>query len=292
MKTSWATRLAPIVFVLVWSTGFIGARYGLPYAPAFGLLAVRLAIAAVVLAILTTALKSTWPTDRASYSRSALIGIMMHAGYLGGVFVSIDLGLPVAVSALIVCLQPVAVAGLSRPVLGESLAPRQWVGIALGLTGAFIVLEPGVTAHGVTSSYSAGAVAAAVFALICSTVSTLLQKKHGSSIPMLSGTSVQYAAAAAVLTVLAIAFDQRPFTWTAQLVGALVWMVFALSIGAILLMFWLLRRGTAAGVSSLYFLVPPVTLLMGWLLFGQTLAPVALVGFAVSSLGVLLVREQ
>ena len=285
-------RLAPIVFVLVWSTGFIGARYGLPYAPAFGLLAVRLSIAAAALAILATAFRSTWPTNRAAYSRSAVIGVMMHAGYLGGVFVSIDLGLPVAVSALIVCLQPVAVAALSRPVLNESLVARQWCGIALGLIGAILVLEPGLSATGVTGSYSAGAVGAAVFALVCSTLATLLQKKHGSTIPMLPGTAVQYAAAAAVLTVLAVIFDQRPFTWTPQLIGALVWMVFALSIGAILLMFWLLRRGTAAGVSSLYFLVPPVTLLMGWLLFGQTLPPIALIGFAVSSFGVLLVRDS
>ena len=285
-------RLAPIVFVLVWSTGFIGARYGLPYAPAFGLLAVRLSIAAAALAILATAFRSSWPTNRAAYSRSAVIGVMMHAGYLGGVFVSIDLGLPVAVSALIVCLQPVAVAALSRPVLNESLVARQWCGIALGLIGAILVLEPGLSATGVTGSYSAGAVGAAVFALVCSTLATLLQKKHGSTIPMLPGTAVQYAAAAAVLTVLAVIFDQRPFTWTPQLIGALVWMVFALSIGAILLMFWLLRRGTAAGVSSLYFLVPPVTLLMGWLLFGQTLPPIALIGFAVSSFGVLLVRDS
>ncbi|MCX6459903.1 MAG: DMT family transporter [Actinobacteria bacterium] len=291
MRSRWAERLAPIAFVLVWSTGFIGARYGLPYAPPFTLLAIRLSLAAAALALLALVTRSSWPRKRVAYERSTIIGILLHTCYLGGVFVSIDHGLPVAVSALIVCLQPVCVAALAGPLLGERLMPRQWTGIALGLMGALIVLEPGLGSTG-DSAYQPIAVAAAIIALIASTIATLLQKKWGGGIAMLPGTAVQYAAATVVLVVLAAAFDHRPVDWTPQLIGALIWMVFALSIGAVLLMFWLLRRGTASGFSSLYFLVPPVTLVMGFVLFGQTLPPLALVGFAISSLGVLLVRES
>lgn len=291
MRPTWAERLAPIAFVLVWSTGFIGSKYTVPYAPPFSLLTIRLSLASVALAILSLVFRSTWPRTRDAYTRSALIGVLLHGGYLGAVFVSIEMGLPVAVAALIVCLQPVCVAALSQPVLGTSLTRRQWTGIALGLAGVLVVLAPGLAAGVGADGYAPTAVLVGAVALVCSTVATLLQKKHGQGIPMLPGTAIQYAAAAAVLFVAALAFDRRPVLWTPQFIGALAWMVIALSIGAVLLMFWLLRRGTAAGFSSLYYLVPPVTLMMGYLLFGQTLAPVALVGFAISSLGVLLVRD-
>ena len=291
MRPTWAERLAPVAFVLVWSTGFIGSKYTVPYAPPFSLLTIRLSLAAVALAILSLVFRSTWPRTRDAYTRSALIGVLLHGGYLGAVFVSIEMGLPVAVAALIVCLQPVSVAALSHPMLGTPLTRRQWTGIVLGLTGVLVVLAPGLAAGAGADGYERTAVLVGVVALVCSTVATLLQKKHGHGIPMLPGTAVQYAAAAVVLGVMALAFDRRPVLWTPQFIGALAWMVVALSIGAVLLMFWLLRRGTAAGFSSLYYLVPPVTLVMGYLLFGQTLPPVALVGFAISSLGVLLVRD-
>lgn len=282
--------MAPVAFVLVWSTGFIGARYGLPYAPPLTLLAIRLSIASAALALLAVLLRSSWPRGRAAYRRSAVIGVLLHAGYLGGVFISIDRGLPVAVSALIVCLQPVAVAALSLPIVGEHLSRVQWLGVALGLAGAVVVLSPGIGAA--SGGYDRGAVLAAVTALLCSTFATLLQKRYGAGIPMIPGTAVQYAAAAVVLAVVGALVEQRPVEWVPQLWGALAWMVFVLSIGAVLLMFWLLRRGTAAGFSSLYFLVPPVTLLLGYLLFGQTLPATALIGFAISAIGVVLVRDR
>ena len=290
MTRGWAARLAPVAFVLVWSTGFVGARFGLPYAPTFSLLAVRLAIASAALALLSLVMRTAWPRRAADYRRSAGIGVILHAGYLGGVFISIDLGLPVAVSALIVCLQPVCVAALARPLVGERLIARQWVGVALGLGGAVIVLAPGLLAHqGVP--YPPASAIPAIFALACSTIATLLQKRWGGGISMIPGTAVQYAAATAVLIPAAFLVDRRPMEWGAPLIGALAWMVLALSIGAVLLMFWLLRQGTASGFSSLYFLVPPVTLLMGYVLFGQTLPLVAMLGFVVSAVGVLMVRE-
>ena len=291
MKSGWLDRLAPLVFVLVWSTGFIGARIGTRYAAPFTVLAIRLSIASIALALLTVVFKSAWPNSSADYRRSMIIGILLHAGYLGGTFVAVDLGLPVSVSALVVSLQPVLVAALSGPFLGERLIARQWLGVALGLFGVIIVLTPGLT-HQESTTYTIGAVVAAVVSLLSTTTATLMQKRYGGSIPMLAGTSVQYAAAALVLILAAALFENFHVDWTPQFIGILGWMIGALSIGAVLLMFWLLRRGTAAGFSSLYFLVPPVTAVMAYVLFGEHLPPVALIGLAVSSLGVLLVRER
>ncbi len=291
VKSGWLDRLAPLVFVLVWSTGFIGARIGTRYAAPFTVLALRLAIASCALALLTVAFRSSWPNRSQDYRRSAIIGILLHAGYLGGTFVAVNLGLPVSVSALVVSLQPVLVAALSGPILGERLITRQWIGVALGFMGVIIVLTPGLTHHS-TTTYTAGAVIAAIVSLLSTTAATIMQKRFGASIPMLAGTSVQYAAAAVVLVIAAAMFENFNINWTPAFVGILAWMIGALSIGAVLLMFWLLRRGTAASFSSLYFLVPPVTAVMAYLLFGEHLPPVALIGLAVSSLGVLLVRER
>ncbi len=283
---------APAVFVLIWSTGFVGARYGLPYAPPFALLAIRLAIAAVILAFLSALLRSTWPRTVADYRRSAVIGVLLHAGYLGGVFVAIGLGLPLSVTALVVCLQPVLVAVFAGPALGEHLVTRQWIGIALGLLGAITVLAPGLMHQGSPEDYPPLAVLAALIALISSSAATVLQKRYGAGIPMLPGTAVQYAAAGVLLAVLAFFTEDIVIYWTPTFFGALAWLVLALSIGAVLLMFWLLRVGTATGVSSLYYLVPPVTLIEAYLLFGEQLLPLSLAGFALATIGVALVRRR
>ncbi len=292
MKSGWLDRLAPLAFVLVWSTGFVGAKYGTEYASPFTLLALRLALASAALALLALLFRSSWPRDIRSYQRSSVIGILLHASYLGGTFVAVHLGLPVSVAALIVSLQPVLVATLSGPLLGEVLTRRQWMGIALGFGGVVLVLAPGLATHGTSGSYSIAAVAASVVSLLSTTSATLLQKRYGAGIPMLPGTAIQYAAATVVLVIAALLFEDSHIDWEPQLIAVLFWMIAALSIGAVLLMFWLLRRGTAASFSSLYFLVPPVTLLMGYLLFGEELPALALIGLTVSSLGVLLVRER
>ena len=290
MRLGWVARVAPAVFVLIWSTGFIGARYGLPYAEPFTLLTVRISLAAILLALLARIVRAGWLTDRRQYGRSALIGVLFHAGYLGGVFYAIFAGLPVSVTALVACLQPVLVAALSRPILGEQLSGRQWAGVALGLTGAVIVLEPGLANLGGQHSYPPAAMIAAVVALVSTTAATLLQKRYGAGIPLIPGTSVQYMAAAVVLAVLAVTTESVSIDWTPTFIATLSWMVLGLSIGAILLMYWLLRVGTASGVSSLFYLVPPVTLIEAYVLFGEVLPLISLVGFAVSTVGVALVR--
>lgn len=288
----WVALAAPVVFVLLWSTGFVGARYGLPYAPPFTLLAVRMVIAAAALAVMATVVRSTWPRRTDAYRQSAVIGVLLHAGYLGGVFYAISVGLPVSVTALVVCLQPVVVAILAGPTLNERLITRQWLGIALGLVGALLVITPGLLNQGSPGAYPPAAVIAVLIALCSAAAATLLQKRHGAGIAMLPGTAVQYTAAAVVLGALALATEDTTIDWTPAFIGAMAWLIVALSIGAVLIMFWLLRVGTATGVSSLYYLVPPVTLFEAYLLFGERLSPLALAGFGLATIGVALVRQK
>ena len=283
--TVWA-RIAPAAFVVIWSTGFIGARYGLPYAAPLTLLGVRMTLATAVFVLLLVALRAPRLSGRRQYSRSAIVGILLHAVYLGGLFVAIDLGLPVSVTALIVCLQPILVAVLAGPILGERVHARQWFGFAFGFLGAALVLGPGLS----SGTTPAGAAMAAIVGLGGTTAAMLLQKKWGDDIPPVAGTTVQYAAAALVLLAVASVTESLAVDWTPTFAAVLAYMVLVLSVGAILLMFYLIRRGTASGFSSLYFLVPPVTLFEAALLFGERLPLLALIGFAVATLGVAMVR--
>ncbi len=284
-----ATAAAPVVFVLLWSTGFVGAKYGLPYAEPFTFLALRLAIAAVLLAVLALALRAPRPRGR-QIGAAALVGLLLHAGYLGGVFYAISVGLPSGVAAVVVSLQPVLTAVLAVALLGERLAPRQWLGFALGLAGVGLVLAPGLLARAGSGAapLPVAGVLTCVVALVAGTSGTLVQKRYGDGTPLLAGTAVQYAAAALVLVTLARATETMRIDWSPQFVLGLAWLVLALSLGAVLLLLVLLRRGSAAGVSSLFYLVPPATAVEAYLLFGERLAPPALVGVAVVAVGVAL----
>jgi drug/metabolite transporter (DMT)-like permease len=277
----------PALFVLLWSTGFVGAKYGLPYAPPFTFLALRLAIAALLLAVLAAALRSVGMASRAQYGRAAVAGSLLHAGYLGGTFFGISRGVPAGVAAVIVSLQPVLTAVLAARVLGERPSARQWLGLVLGVGGVALVVGPGVV--GSSAALPVSGIVACLVALVSGTLGTVYQKRHGDGIPLVWGTAVQYAAATALLLVAAVATEDVSIDWTPHFVGALVWLVLVLSIGAVLLLLLLLRRGTAAGVSSLYYLVPPATAVEAYLLFGERLSALSLIGIAVTAVGVALV---
>jgi drug/metabolite transporter (DMT)-like permease len=279
----------PALFVLLWSTGFVGAKYGLPYAPPFTFLALRLAVAAVLLGLLAAALRSARMPARVQYGRAAVAGLLLHAGYLGGVFYGISLGVPAGVSAVIVSLQPVLTAVLAAGVLGERPTARQWLGLALGLAGVALVVVPGVVESGSAESLPVAGLVACVVALVSGTLGTVWQKRHGDGIPLVWGTTVQYAASAGVLLAVALATEDLAIQWTGEFVAAFVWLVLVLSIGAVLLLLLLLRRGTAAGVSSLYYLVPPATAVEAYFLFGETVSGLSLIGIGVTALGVALV---
>jgi drug/metabolite transporter (DMT)-like permease len=279
----------PALFVLLWSTGFVGAKYGLPYAEPFTFLSVRLVVAAALLAVLAVVLRSAGMPSRPQYGRAAVAGLLLHAGYLGGVFYAISLGIPAGVSAVVVSLQPVLTAVLASRVLGERPSARQWLGLALGVAGVALVVGPGVLAAGSAEPLSPAGLIACLVALASGTLGTVYQKRHGDGIPLVWGTAVQYAAASAALFAVAAATETMTIHWTTEFVVAFVWLVVVLSLGAVLLLLLLLRRGTAAGVSSLYYLVPPATAVEAYLLFGERVSGLSLLGIGVTALGVALV---
>jgi len=284
-----AVAAMPLIFVLLWSTGFVGAKYGLPYADPFAFLAVRLALASALLAGLAALTRSPLPASRAQYRQAGIVGLMLHAGYLGGVFFAIGDGLPASVAAVVVSLQPVLTAALATKLLGEQLLAAQWAGLGLGIGGVALVLAPGVAAATGAGSFPPAAVGACFVALVAGTAGTVYQKRHGDEIPLLSGTAVQYAAAALALLLAAGASERMTIAWTATFIAALAWLVLALSLGAVLLLLVLLRRGSASSVSSLFYLVPPATAFETYLLFGERLPPVSLAGVALTAVGVALV---
>ena len=277
--------LAPGAFVLLWSTGFVGAKYGLPYAEPFTFLALRLAIAGALLA--GAAALSRSGISRAQMGRAAVSGLLLHATYLGGVFWAISRGTPAGVSSVIVSLQPVLVAALATRLLDEQLIRRQWLGLLVGVAGVALVIAPGLA--GSSGRLPVSGVVACLLSLVGGTAGTLWQKRHGDGIPLLAGTAVQYAAAATALLAVSFATESRPIAWTGHFVGALTWLVLVLSIGAVLLLLVLLRRGSASGVSSLFYLVPPATAIEAFLVFGERLAALSVVGVGVAAVGVAMV---
>lgn len=277
----------PALFVLLWSTGFIAAKYGLPYAPPYAFLAWRMLLVAALLAAVAVATRASWPRTLAEYRDLAIAAVLVHALYLGGVFVAIDGGMAAGTSAMLVGLQPILTVLLAWLWLGETVAARQWLGLALGLAGVYFVVR-----HKVDFGGNLHGLLPCAIALVGISVGTLYQKRHCAHIDLRSASAVQFAVCAALFVPLALFTQTRPVVWTASFVFALGWSVLVLSVGAISLLYWLLRHGAAANVARLFYLVPPVTALEAWLLFGETLDALALAGMALIALGVVLSRAR
>ena len=277
-------RFAPFLFVVLWSTGFIGAKYGLPYADPFIFLSLRILIAAAILFMVTALMGSTFRIGSRAIKRSALIGFFLHACYLGGVFYSISEGLSAAVAAVVTSIQPVLVSLLAVKVLGERLVLRQVVGLILGLIGVILVLTPTIE-----SKIPMIALLAIAVALMGSTAATLVQKKYGSDIPLVAGTAYQYLFSGVGLGIIALATNQVSIQWNAKFTFSFIWLIGALSVGAILLLLWLLNNGSAASVSSLFYLVPPATAIQAFFLFGEKVNTQGFLGIGITALGVWLV---
>ena len=284
-------KIAPGLFVFLWSTGFIGVKYGIPYAPPFYFIAIRMAIASLLLFIAISFLRRSQPLTRSILWPSTLIGLTLHGAYLGGCFFAVSRGMPAGVAALIVSLQPVLVSLFAAKYLNEPLKARAVLGLILGLVGLFVVVLPRINMTG-DNAISLVAVAASVIGLLGGTSGTILQKKYGGAIPTLAGTSIQYAATALVLLFLALLFEEPNITWSPEFIGALTWLVLALSFGAILLLFFLLSHGSAASVSSLYYLVPAVTAIIAYLMFDEHISVISLIGTAITVVGVWLVVSK
>ena len=281
-------RWAPALFVFLWSTGFIGSRLGAPFAEPLTFLSWRYAAAVALLLAAVVATRAPWPASPPVAMHAAVAGLLVQGAYLSGVFCSVARGMPLATVSLIVGLQPILTAVAAGPLLGERLAGRQWLGIALGFGGVVLV----VSAKWAGASTDPVAYAWLVFALVGITGGTLYQKRFCGAVPMLAGGVIQYAAAGIVTAAAAWATETMVVRWTPQFAFALGWLVLVLSFGAIGLLFTMIRHGEASRVSSLFFLTPPVTAVMAWLLFGEELPALALAGLAVSAAGVALVTRR
>jgi drug/metabolite transporter (DMT)-like permease len=281
----FAVFAAPAVFVVLWASGFIGAKLGLAYAEPMTFLSLRMIAAVVLLAVVIALTRPKWP-DRAGIAHSAVTGALVHGCYLGGVFASIENGLSAGLIALVVSLQPVLTSTLANRWLGERVLPRQWLGLAFGVGGVYLIVQEKVT----TGETTPLAWIFAVVALVGITVGTLYQKRFGGGIDWRTGLSVQYATAGVIFVIAAVLFETHVVHWTPQFVFALGWLVLVLSFGAIWLLYFLIRRAAATRVVSLFYMTPPVTALMAWLLFDERLAPLALVGMAICVVGVFLVN--
>jgi drug/metabolite transporter (DMT)-like permease len=281
----FAIFAAPAMFVVLWASGFIGAKFGLAYAEPLTFLMLRMVAIVMLLGGVIAVTRPKWP-DGAGIVHSALTGLMVHGLYLGGVFVSIENGLSAGLIALIVSLQPVLTSTIANRWLGERVLPRQWLGLVLGLAGVYLIVRENI-AGGETHPL---AWPAAAVALIGISVGTLYQKRFGGGIDMRTGLLLQYTAAGTLFALGAFAFEHRTVQWTPQFIFALSWLVLVLSFGAIWLLYFLIRRSAATRVVSLFYLTPPVTALMAWFLFDERLPPLSLLGMAICVTGVLLVN--
>jgi drug/metabolite transporter (DMT)-like permease len=282
----WVAAM-PTVFVLLWSTGFVGAKLGTPFAPPFTFLLLRFVVVVTALALAAIAVRAPWPQSWGEVGRIGLVGLLIHGAYLGGVFVAISVGVPAGIAALIVSLQPLATALVSGPYLGERLHARQWLGLAFGLLGVALVVVDKLAWRGGDWL----GVAAAIVALLGITGGTLYQKRHATGMHLVTGSCVQFAAAGIATLPLTLLLETRAVEWTGSFVFALLWLSLVLSIGAISLFHLMIRRGAAAKVASLFYLTPAVTAVLAWLLFGETLAWPAVVGMLLAIAGVALVTR-
>lgn len=278
-----AVRFIPALFVLLWATGFIGARYAMPWAEPFSFLAARFVIAAAILALLAVALRAR-RLDAGQAAHSAFVGALIHGAYLSGVFWAIRNGMPAGLSALIIGLQPLITAVMAGWALGEKVLPRHWAGLAIGFAGIVVVLAPKIGDS--LEEVTAATFAACVGGAVAISAGTIWQKRFVGNANLVTGTLWQYVGAAALMAAGSLAFETRTFVLTGELVFAMAWLVLVLSIGAIFLLMTMIREGEMAKVSSLFYLVPAVTAVIAWLLFGETLTPVQIVGMAITTIGV------
>ena len=290
-KSSSASLLftgAPALFVILWSTGFIGAKMGLPYAEPATFLAIRFLLVAIILGALCWWSDALWPKDWRNVGHILAVGLLVHGIYLGGIYAGISRGVTAGDSALIVGMQPILTAILIGPMLAESVRMRQWAGFVLGTLGLGLVSSR----YFGGSSSSVSGVAFCIVGVVGMSIGTLYQKRFCSKMDLLSGSFLQFLSATIMMILIALTFETRQVHWTGEFVFALGWLVLVLSLGAMTVLWLLVRTKGATQVASLFFLVPPVTALIAWPLFGETLTLKSVSGMALVVLGILLVRQQ
>jgi drug/metabolite transporter (DMT)-like permease len=281
-----AARAAPAIFVVLWSTGFIGTKYVLNNAEPLTYLAIRMALVVGLMAVIVAIARPRWP-DRTGLAHSVAAGILVHGFYLGGTAIAIAHSIPAGLSALIPGLQPILTSTLANRWLGERVTPLQWSGLLLGLAGVVLIL------HGRPMSGDAGwGWLASAVSLVSITLGTLYQRRYCGQIDWRAGNLVQYVAVTIFFGAGAWLFESNVVHWTSEFVLSLVWLAVVLSIGSIGLLYWLLRRSAASSVASLFYLVPAVTAVMAYVLFGERLDAVAIAGMIACAAAVFLVNRR
>ncbi|MCB1896323.1 MAG: DMT family transporter [Zoogloeaceae bacterium] len=282
-------RLYPLLFVLLWSTGFIGAKYGLPFAEPLTFLSLRYALVIVLMTALALATRARWPAELRMVFHIGVTGILIHGVYLGGVFTSIHHGLPAGIASLVVGMQPLLTALGAGWLLGERVTRRQWLGLLLGFAGVAMVVS-GKFGHAALTQLGA-MLLPALAALFGITLGTLYQKRFCPSFDLRTGSVLQFIPTLALTAILAASTESMAIDWNPHFAFALGWLVLVLSLGAVSLLNVLIRSGNAVNVASLFYLTPPCTALMAWALFDETLGAVALVGMALAVSGVAMARR-
>ena len=280
--------VAPWFFIVIWSSGFVVAKFAFRGADALFFLSIRLILAAAILFLITVALRQPIRISRRDLGASLAIGVALHGLYLGGVWYAIELGAPSGLSSVITSMQPIFVSLLAVRVLGEELTRKQIFGLGSRLSGVILVVLPKLSHSG---GFTIESLAFLILALIGSTVATLLQKKIGHSIPLMIGTTYQFAIAGLLLLGIALLQRQTRYEVTSTTSWAMAWAVLVTSIAAVLLLLWLLNRGSAAKVSSLLYLVPPMAVLQALIFFNEKINAPAIIGIAMTALGVALVIQ-
>lgn len=270
-------RVAPVVFATLWSTGYLGAKYGAPYAEPFTFLTLRFGLVFAVIAPVLLAVRAPWPRGRALVD-AMIAGALIHGVYLGGIFWAIEQGLPTGIAALVVSLQPISTSLLAWPILGERPSRRMWGGLVLGLIGTVLVLEPRLAAPG--SGITPATLGVSLFALLSITLGTIYQKRQQTSLDPRSNFALQFVGAVAIVGLAALLTETRPVEWSARFIVVLAWLSLGLSLGAFSLLMFMLRHNAVSKVAALFYLIPVITALMAYPLFGETLLPIQLAGMA------------
>ena len=287
-------KLIPWVFVWIWSTGFIAAKYGLPYAEPFTLLSYRFVITLFFLLILIIYKKSPWPETRLDFFHLLIAGVLIHGVYLGGVFQALKWGMPAGLGAMVIGLQPIGMALVAGVLLKEEVSKKQWTGLIMGLVGLYLVLFDSLdlTEQIAFDGFPIWAVFAVIISLFAISIGTIYQKRFCSNMNLYSGAWVQYFSASILCILVVLFFENGEVSWSRTFILAMTWQVLGLSIGAILLLMTMIKKDALASVGSYFYLVAPLVAIQAWFLFEETIGLSALAGVVLISFGVAITTSK
>jgi drug/metabolite transporter (DMT)-like permease len=273
-------RLIPWLFVLIWSTGFVAAKYGLPYAEPFTLLSYRNGLTLIVLFIIMQVKKSIWPSSGLAFIHLMVTGLLIHGVYLGGVFQAIKWEIPIGLTAMIIGLQPLGMAFIAGIILHERIIRKQWIGLIIGFLGLYLVLfeKFDLAIEGFFTGFSFLAVLAVFGSLVGISLGTIYQKRFCSDMDLISGTLIQYLGAFILCIIMSLCFETGDILWTNAFMITLAWQVFGLSIGAVLLLMTMIKQDALARVGSYFYLVPVLVAIQAWYLFDETMNFISIIG--------------